>query len=115
MVGIEPTLEVIQKVFETFASANSATSPWYRMQVNRERKRILAVERKPRQIDSEWRLPVRLPNQLQFFDLPMTETAARDETRFMWLGRLCEQFEPIARPRSGRLRSLLMASYDSGS
>ena len=53
MVGIEPTLEVIQKVFETFASANSATSPWYQMQINRERKRILAVERKPRQIDSE--------------------------------------------------------------
>ena len=32
MVGIEPTLEVIQKVFETFASANSATSPGYRIQ-----------------------------------------------------------------------------------
>ena len=31
MVGIEPTLEVTQKVFETFASANSATSPIDRM------------------------------------------------------------------------------------
>ena len=27
MVGIEPTREIIPKVFETFASANSATSP----------------------------------------------------------------------------------------
>jgi hypothetical protein len=51
MVGIEPTLEVIQKVFETFASANSATSPGIGCKVNRERKRILAGEPKPRQID----------------------------------------------------------------
>lgn len=61
MVGIEPTREVIPKVFETFASANSATSP-QRSEYQFKRETILAVRPKARQLKKQEGETIRSPS-----------------------------------------------------